>query len=113
MGYMATRAIARPAAQRTPRGTGGWIGPEDREGLVRRLRRAEGQVRAVQRMLEGGGCADDVLVQLAAAKAALMQVAARILERHLTDCATRCMVGSPEEIVRRVSRAVTTILRQT
>ncbi|MCI0341716.1 MAG: metal-sensitive transcriptional regulator [Planctomycetales bacterium] len=110
VGRVGTSRAAR--GRRPARGTGSWLEEEDRVALLRRLVRAEGQVRAVRRMIERGECADDVVVQIAAAKGALMQVAARILERHLTDCATRCMIGSPDEVVRRVSRAVTTILRQ-
>ena len=93
------------------RGRGTYLSGEDKAALVNRLNRCAGQVQALSRMVEDGSCADDVLIQIAAAKSALMQVAARILERHLTDCATTCMVGDPDEITKRVTKAVTTILK--
>ena len=36
---------------------------------------------------------------------------AHSLEEHLADCATNCMEGSPEEITKRISKAVATVLR--
>lgn len=47
--------------------------------LLDRMRRIEGQARGVQRMLEGGSDCDEILVQLAAMRAALNRVGARLL----------------------------------
>ena len=100
-----------PRRSARARGRGTYLREADKAALVKRLNRCAGQVRALSRMVGDACCADDVLIQIAAAKSALMQVAARILERHLTDCATTCMVGDPEEITERVTKAVTTILK--
>lgn len=105
-------AMARTGtATRTARGRGTYLGDADKAALVKRLNRCAGQVQAVARMVDSACCADDLLIQIAAAKSALMQVAARVLERHLADCAANCMNGSPEEITARVTKAVTTILK--
>lgn len=60
--------------------------PEAREELLARLRRAEGQLRGIQKMIaEGRGC-HDVLIQLAAVKAAVVQAAMTILGTQLAHC---------------------------
>ncbi|MBK9180382.1 MAG: metal-sensitive transcriptional regulator [Acidimicrobiales bacterium] len=54
--------------------------------VTRRLHRAEGQVRAVSRMLDEGADCRDVLTQLTAATRALQQAGFRILASGLTTC---------------------------
>jgi Uncharacterized protein conserved in bacteria len=51
-----------------------------------RLRRIEGQVRGVQKMIEERRYCVDILTQLASVSAALARVEERILERHLRSC---------------------------
>jgi CsoR family transcriptional regulator, copper-sensing transcriptional repressor len=58
-----------------------------REQLVVRLRRAEGQLRGVQRMLEDDADCPQVLTQLAAAKAAIDQVGLHLIGERLRACA--------------------------
>lgn len=58
----------------------------ERDELMTRLRRAEGQLRGVQRMLEEGSTCRDVLTQLAAVKAALDQVGLRMISDRLRTC---------------------------
>jgi len=58
-----------------------------REQLVVRLRRAEGQLRGVQRMLEDDADCPQVLTQLAAAKAAIDQVGLHLISERLRACA--------------------------
>ena len=57
--------------------------------LVVRLRRAEGQLRGVQRMLEEGSDCQQVLVQLAAVKAAVDQVGLHLISERLRSCMAR------------------------
>lgn len=89
----------------------GYLTPEAKRRLVHRINRAAGHLNAIKRMIEAERCADDVLIQVAAARSAVGQIAAQILEKHLADCATTCMRGSPEEITKRISKAVATVLR--
>ena len=60
--------------------------PVTPEELVVRLRRAEGQLRGVQRMLEEGAPCRDVLTQLAAVKAAVDQVGLHLISDRLRAC---------------------------
>lgn len=59
--------------------------------LLTRLRRIEGQVRGLQNMVEGDRYCVDILVQIAAVKAALDKVALGLA----TDHARHCVVGAP------------------
>lgn len=61
-------------------------GPTPTDQLVVRLRRAEGQLRGVQRMLEEGSECRQVLTQLAAAKAAIDQVGLHLISDRLRTC---------------------------
>ncbi|MEO1064521.1 MAG: metal-sensitive transcriptional regulator [Actinomycetota bacterium] len=67
--------------------------PEDVDDDVRkRLRRVEGQIRGLQRMLDEGQDCRDVITQLSAAQAALDRVAYRLIAAGMRYC-----VANPEE----------------
>lgn len=61
----------------------------DKEALLRRLRRVEGQVRGIQRMVEEDKYCVDILVQIAAVRAALNRVGLMLLEDHTRGCVAR------------------------
>ncbi|MCX6566389.1 MAG: metal-sensitive transcriptional regulator [Candidatus Aminicenantes bacterium] len=77
-----------------------------------RLRRIEGQVRGVQKMIEERRYCVDILTQLSSISAALARVKERILERHLRSCARESLAGKNrddqsekiEEIIRLLAR---------
>ena len=54
--------------------------------LVNRLRKVEGQVRGIEKMVEDDRYCIDVLTQIAAARTALEKVALEILNGHVTHC---------------------------
>ena len=91
--------------------TSGYMSPESTRRLVNRISRATGHMNAIKKMIEEGRCADEVLIQLAAARSAVGQIAAKVLEEHLAECMATCMEGSPREITARISKAVATVLR--
>ena len=64
-----------------------------KSGLENRLKRIEGQVRGVQRMVEGGRYCVDVLTQIDAITSALARVQDQILEAHLNHCVTDALQG--------------------
>lgn len=64
---------------------------EHKEDLVKRLRRIEGQVRGIQRMIEEDKYCVDVLVQVAAVRAALYKVGFNILENHAHGCVLKAV----------------------
>lgn len=59
---------------------------KDRDAYLNRLRRIEGQIRGLQRMVEQGQYCIDVLTQVSAATKALQSFALALLEEHMTTC---------------------------
>jgi DNA-binding FrmR family transcriptional regulator len=68
----------------------------DHSGTLSALRRIEGQVRGVQRMVEEKKYCIDILNQIAAVKGALGTVEKRILERHFQHCVKDAMKSESE-----------------
>jgi CsoR family transcriptional regulator, copper-sensing transcriptional repressor len=62
------------------------MNPAAKATLLRRLRRVEGQVRGLQRMVEAEAYCIDVLHQVAAARAALAEVGRTLLGGHVERC---------------------------
>jgi DNA-binding FrmR family transcriptional regulator len=58
----------------------------DKEQLLKRLRRIEGQTRGVQKMVEDGRWCPDILQQIAAVRAALDKVALGLASGHVQHC---------------------------
>lgn len=75
--------------------------------LVMRLRRAEGQLRGVQRMIAEGADSQQVLTQLAAVKAAVDQVGIRLMSERLRTCVADGEEGCAEAF----EDAMATLLR--
>ncbi|MPZ69039.1 MAG: metal-sensing transcriptional repressor [Actinobacteria bacterium] len=59
---------------------------EDKDEILRRLRRIEGQTRGLQRMVENDEYCIDILTQVNAATAALKKVALSLLDDHIRHC---------------------------
>jgi DNA-binding FrmR family transcriptional regulator len=59
---------------------------KDKDNLVKRLHRIEGQVRGIERMLEENRYCIDVLTQIAAVNTALESLAFEILDEHVRHC---------------------------
>lgn len=66
---------------------------DHKDALITRLRRIEGQVRGLQRMIDEDRWCPDVLTQIAAVQAAIDKVALGLAEDH----ARHCVVGGPDE----------------
>jgi DNA-binding FrmR family transcriptional regulator len=65
----------------------------DKEALVKRLHRIEGQVRGLERMVDEDRYCIDVLTQIAAVKTALESVAMVILDDHVNHCVADAMAS--------------------
>ena len=70
---------------------------EDKDLLIKRLHRIEGQVRGIERMLEEDRYCIDILTQIAAVKTALEQVGAKLLEDHVTHCVRDALASGDEQ----------------
>ena len=73
----------------------------DKTAIAKRLRRIEGQVRGLQRMVDEDQYCIDVLTQISAATRALEAVALTLLEGHLHHCVSEAVVaGGPDAQVK-------------
>ena len=62
-----------------------------------RLRRVEGQIRGLQRMVEEDAYCIDVLTQIAAVRTALEQVAIRVLDGHVRGCVADAVADDAQD----------------
>ena len=72
--------------------THGYIEAHSKEAMIKRLHRIEGQVRGIERMVDGERYCIDILTQIGAVQAALDKVALGLLDDH----ARNCVVGSDD-----------------
>ena len=73
------------------------VDPEIKERNTHRLRRIEGQVRGLQKMVEEDRYCADVLTQISSVQEALRAVARELMRNHLKHCATAAIKEGPEE----------------
>ena len=78
-----------------------------------RLRRAEGQLRGVQRMLDDGAYCIDIIHQNLAVQRALEKVNRLILERHLQTCVTTAIRGDDPAERERVIDEIVSVFEAT
>ena len=82
------------------------------EALVRRLRRIEGQVRGLQKMVEERRYCVDILTQIDAVTAALSRVQDGVLESHLHHCVADALDGEDRRARREKVDEVVNLLRK-
>lgn len=87
----------------------GYVG--SRPAHLKRLRRIEGQVRGLQRMVEEDKYCIDVLTQISAATRALEAVALALLEEHLSHCVTQAVQAGGREAEDKIAEASAAIAR--
>jgi DNA-binding FrmR family transcriptional regulator len=68
----------------------------DTKATLNRLRRIEGQVRGLQRMVDEDAYCVDVLTQVSAVQTALEQVAVQVLDAHVRHCVADAVAGDDE-----------------
>jgi len=79
----------------------------DNKAVLNRLKKIEGQVRALIKMVEGERTCEDILIQISSAKAALHKTGQVILEEHLRHCVLDGIrEGKEEETIKKLSTAI-------
>jgi DNA-binding FrmR family transcriptional regulator len=73
------------------------VDPAIKDRNLKRLRRIEGQVRGLQRMVDEERYCADVLTQVSSVQEALRAVGRELMRNHLRHCATRAIRASDEE----------------
>lgn len=91
----------------------GHLTRDTRADLTARLARIEGHVRAVGGMLEENEPCDEIMIQLAAVRAATTQAIVKLFEGHMETCVGTCIqTGKGQEALGGLKGALTTLLRQ-
>jgi CsoR family transcriptional regulator, copper-sensing transcriptional repressor len=87
-------------------------GYDDKKGAVQqRLRRIEGQVRGLQRMVDDDTYCIDVLTQISAATKALQAVAIELLDGHLSHCVADALAEGGADAQAKVAEASAAVAR--
>jgi len=88
---------------------------QDKDEYLKRLRRIEGQIRGLQRMVETDTYCIDVLTQVSAATKALQSVAVGLLDEHVRHCVSDAARGDDpqhaEAMVTEATRAIERLIR--
>jgi len=79
----------------------------DVDAVTKRLRRIEGQVRGIIKMIEEDKSCEDILIQIGSAKAALHKTGQVVLEGHLHHCVLNGIrEGKEDETIKKLSSAI-------
>jgi DNA-binding FrmR family transcriptional regulator len=73
------------------------VDPDIKEANLKRLRRIEGQVRGLHKMIEEDRYCPEVITQIASVQEALRGVGRQLLRNHLKHCATSAIKAGPAE----------------
>lgn len=84
---------------------------QQKDNYAKRLRRIEGQVRGIARMIEEDKYCIDVLTQVSAVNSALRSVALNLLDEHLNHCVTRAVAEGGDEAQAKLDEASAAIAR--
>lgn len=102
-----TLAAPHGLAPRRPRPARGYASGKD--DYLRRLRKIEGQVCGLQKMIEADAWCPDVVIQVASATRALQEVAVGLLSDHIAHCATATAATSPDDASAQLAKVAATI----
>ena len=84
---------------------------ENKDAVLKRLRRIEGQVRGLQRMVEEDTYCIDVLTQISAVNRALQAVALELLDDHLSHCVAEAVAEGGADATEKLAEATAAIAR--
>ena len=87
---------------------------QDKDAYLKRLRRIEGQVRGLQRMVDEDKYCIDILTQISAVTRALESVALGLLDQHLSHCVADAIAEGGDTAtakIREASEAVARLVR--
>lgn len=85
--------------------------PEVQAALIRRLKKAEGQIRGIQRMVEEDAYCPDILIQVSAVTSALNSFNKELLACHLKGCVSEDIKAGREEAVDELAKVLQKLMR--
>lgn len=83
----------------------------DKDNYAKRLRRIEGQVRGIAKMIDEDKYCIDILTQISAVNSAMQSVALGLLEEHLNHCVSHAVAEGGEEADKKLAEASAAIAR--
>ena len=89
----------------------GYVDAEHKDRILARLKRVEGQVRGLHRMVEEDTYCIDVLTQVSAATRALQGVALALLDDHVRHCVAHGIETGDDEKVTEAMQAIERLVR--
>ena len=84
---------------------------DNKDNYAKRLRRIEGQVRGIAKMIDDEKYCIDILTQISAVNSALQSVALGLLEEHLSHCVSHAVAEGGAEADRKLAEASAAIAR--
>lgn len=79
---------------------------EEQKKLLSRVKRIEGQVRGIHRMVDEEEYCDDIINQITATRAALREVQVLLLESHIETCVKDQMIAGEDDVVPELIKTV-------
>ena len=68
------------------------------EDILNRLKKIEGQVKGIQKMIIDEKCCDDVMVQVSAVKSAMNKVGGMVMDRYISNCLTDAVIEGKNRV---------------
>ena len=93
---MSKTASEEPPASPVDASAYGYVAEGDKEALIKRMHRIEGQVRGIEKMIVEGRYCIDILTQISAVDTALEAVAFKILDDHVNHCVASALASGDE-----------------
>ena len=84
---------------------------DNKDNYAKRLRRIEGQVRGIAKMIDDEKYCIDILTQISAVNSALQSVALGLLDEHLSHCVAHAVAEGGEEADKKLAEASAAIAR--
>ena len=101
-----------PESERTTVAAAGHGYAAEKQALVARLHRIEGQVRGIERMLTDDRYCIDIITQISAVTTALESVAFRILDDHVNHCVVHALASGDPDVASEKTRELLDAVRR-
>ena len=85
--------------------------PDEQQALRNRLRRIEGQVRGLQKMLDEDAYCTDILTQVSAVQSALSAFSRELLERHIRGCVADDIRNGNDEVITDLVKTIQKLMK--
>ncbi|AYD40939.1 metal-sensitive transcriptional regulator [Clostridium fermenticellae] len=84
---------------------------ENKKNIQTRLRKIEGQIKGIEKMIENEACCKDILIQITAVRAAVNKVGGLIFENYAKNCFSHSDSNSDDDKVKELMSTLTMFLK--